>query len=145
MPQETKAHPDFDSPTGVFSAHPESLAGWTVDLAAEAGTTMDVLEKAFDYRGDVTLHLADGRAVSGYLFDRRRGAGLADSTVRLMPAEAAPGGGNQKIGVRYSDIRRIEFSARDPAAGKSFETWVKKYIEKKTKGEVASIESESLD
>lgn len=130
MPQETKSMPE---PVAT-------LAGWSVDLN-DPTMAFDALEKAFDYRGDITLHLSGGRVVAGYLFDRRKGAGLADSTVRLLPAD----GSEEKVTVPYADIRRIEFSSRDPAAGKSFETWVKKYIEKKLKGEKASIESESLE
>ena len=116
-----------------------SVCGWSVDLTDDA-KTFDVLEKAFDYRGDVTLTLKDGRTIAGYLFDRRRGKGLADSSVRLMGAAS-----DEKITVKYAEIARIAFSDRDPAAGKSFETWVKKYVEKKLAVEKASIESETLD
>ena len=45
------------------------------------------LEKAFDYRGDVTLTLKDGRVIHGYIFDRRPGATLSDSAVRVMPSD----------------------------------------------------------
>ena len=38
-----------------------------------------------------------------------------------------------------------EFSGRDMAHGKSFETWVNKFIEKKLAGETASIECDTLD
>ncbi len=117
----------------------DSVAGWSVDLGDD-DATFDILEKAFDYRGDVTLTLKDGSVVAGYLFDRKRGKTLTDSSVRLLPPTS-----EERITVRYADIRHIAFSDRDPAAGKSFETWVKKYIEKKLKGEKASIESEALD
>lgn len=133
MPQETKSMP------ADILAQQHSVAGVSIDLADDA-TAFDMLEKAFDYRGDVTLTLKDGRVIAGYLFDRRKGATLADSSIRLMgPAS------DEKITVRYADIAHIAFSDRDPAAGKSFETWVKKYIEKKLAGEKASIESETLD
>lgn len=119
-----------------------SPVGQTFDLSNQgADFAMQAIEKAFDFRGDVTLTLKDGRAVSGYLFDRSKGKGLADSYVRLMPT--AQDQGNQKI--CYADIKLLAFSDRDPAAGKSFETWVKKYVEKKMAGERASIESEALD
>jgi dipeptidyl aminopeptidase/acylaminoacyl peptidase len=131
MPQETKAVPQ--------AVEPASPAGWTVDLSDQQ-LAFDALEKAFDYRGDVALDLADGRTIVGYLFDRRKGNGLADSSVRLL----CPGS-DDKVAVTYADIRRIAFSDRDPAAGKSFDTWIKKYIEKKLAGEKASIESETLD
>jgi hypothetical protein len=131
MPQETKA-------MSVLAASP-TLPGWTVDLTNDQ-FTFEVLEKAFDYRGDVSLTLRDARVITGYIFDRRRGHGLDDSSVRLMAS-----GSDDKITIAYTDIRHIAFSDRDPAAGKSFETWVKKYVEKKLAGEKASIESESLD
>ena len=46
------------------------------------------LDKAFDYRGDVTITLQDGTSVEGYVFDRRAGEPLADSVVRLIPRTA---------------------------------------------------------
>lgn len=119
-----------------------SLPGWSVDLngAASAEETRRVLETAFDYRGDITLTLADGRDLTGYLFDRVKGTGLSDSFVRLL----APGS-DEKVKVPYEQVKRIAFSDRDPAAGKSFETWIKKYVEKKLAGEAANIESEELE
>lgn len=133
MPQETKSMP------ADLLAQQHSVAGVSIDLADDA-TAFDILEKAFDYRGDVTLTLKDGRVIAGYLFDRRKGVSLADSSIRLMGPVS-----DEKIAVRYADIKHIAFSDRDPAAGKSFETWVKKYIEKKLAGERADIESETLD
>jgi hypothetical protein len=132
MPQETKSMPET-------SSHAASPAGWAVDVS-DAGTAMDVLEKAFDFRGDVRLTLEGGTVVEGYVFDRRRGAGLSDSTVRLL----CPGS-DEKVSVGWGTVRHVAFSERDPAAGKSFETWVKKYVEKKLAGERASIESERLE
>ena len=129
MPQETKSMPE---PVA-------SLPGWSVDLGNEQ-TAFDVLEKAFDYRGDVTLTLRGGKVVTGYLFDRQRGLGLSDSSVRLLGPSS-----EEKIRLAYDQIAHIAFSDRDPAAGKSFETWVKKYVEKKLAGEKASIESEVLE
>lgn len=116
-----------------------TLQGAKVDLAAmDEASRLDILEKAFDFRGDVTLGLADGRAISGYIFDRRKGAGLEGSQVRLLPPV-----GEDRITIAYCDVRTVEFG-KDAAHGKSFETWVKKYVEKKLAGEKASIESEAL-
>lgn len=99
------------------------------------------LEKAFDYRGDVTVTKKDGTVVEGYLFDRRAGVTLYDSYVRIMPREAPA-----KITVRYSEIAGLAFSGRDTAAGKSWEAWVKKYVEKKAAGETGiEIKPEQLD
>lgn len=89
----------------------------------------DAVDQAFDYRGDVTLVLSDGRTVEGYLFDRRREAG----ELRVMLAD----GGREVVG--YSSVKSIALSGRDPATGRSWETWVKKYIEKKRAGVSASM------
>ena len=49
-------------------------------------------------------------------------------------------------GRSYNEIARLEFTGRDTAAGKSFETWVRKYREKKAAGEKnIQIEPEKLD
>ena len=88
------------------------------------------LEKAFDYRGDVTIVRKDGSSVEGYIFDRRTAATLSQSFIRLFPkGEAA------KISIPYSDIASLTFTGRDTAAGKSWEAWLKKYWEKKAAGE----------
>lgn len=118
----------------------ENLEGWIPELATDEEVRA-ALEKAFDYRGDVTLTLKDGRQVNGYVFDRRTGKTLADSAVRVIPSTE-----RTKLSIPYSDIAALNFSGRDTAAGKSFEAWVKKYWEKKAKGEAnIGIEPEKLD
>ena len=118
----------------------EKLEGWIPTLAGD-DDIRQALEKAFDYRGDVTITRKDGSKVEGYIFDRRSGKTLADSAVRLYPKDS-----NQKIAVPYSDIAALAFSDRDPAAGKSWEAWVKKYWEKKSAGEKnIGIEAEKLE
>src|SRR6266849_10576909 len=62
----------------------ERLEGWIPALASEE-ELCGALEKAFDYRGDVTITRKDGSKVEGYLFDRRTAPNLADSVVRLFP------------------------------------------------------------
>ncbi len=117
----------------------ENLEGWIPALATEA-EIREALEKAFDYRGDVTLTRKDGTQVQGYLFDRRTGPTLADSIVRILPSTS-----REKLSIRYSDIAALAFTGRDTAAGKSFEAWVKKYWEKKAAGERdIQIEPEKL-
>ena len=118
----------------------EKLEGWVPELAGEE-EVRQVLEKAFDYRGDVTITRKDGSKVEGYIFDRRTGKTLADSAVRLFPKH-----GDQKISIPYSDIAALAFSGRDTAAGKSFEAWVRKYWEKKAAGEKnIGIQAEALE
>ena len=110
------------------------------ELAGEE-EVRQALEKAFDYRGDVTITRKDGSKVEGYIFDRRPGKTLADSAVRLFPKDA-----DQKISIPYSEIAALAFTGRDTAAGKSFEAWVRKYWEKKAAGEKnIGIQAETLE
>ena len=107
----------------------EQLEGWIPELATDEEKRV-AFEKAFDYRGDVTLTLRDASKITGYVFDRRTGLTLQDSMVRIIPAQE-----RTKLAVSYADIAAIAFTGRDTAAGKSFEAWVKKYQEKKAAGE----------
>jgi len=118
----------------------ENLQGWIPQLATEADVRA-VIEKAFDYRGDVTITRKDGAAFTGYLFDRRASSTLADSVVRLMLATSS-----ERPAIPYSEIAAIAFTGRDTAAGKSYDAWVKKYWEKRAAGEKnISIEPEALE
>jgi len=120
----------------------ENLEGWIPELATEA-EVKDALEKAFDYRGDVTLTLKSGEVIEGYLYDRRQGKSLEDSLVRVIPSK---GEDKSRRSIPYSEIAALNFSGRDTAAGKTFEAWVKKYWEKKAAGEKnIQIEPEKLD
>jgi len=118
----------------------ESVQGWVPKLATEEELRV-ALEKAFDYRGDVTLTLKDNSKIEGYLFDRTTGSSLTTSFVRVLPKES-----NQKLKISYAEIAALAFTGRDTAAGKSWEAWVGKYWEKKASGEgVLTLEPESLE
>lgn len=122
----------------------ENLEGWIPALATES-EIREALEKAFDYRGDITLTLKNGGVVEGYLYDRYNGPTLEASKVRLIPTpkDGAP---VERVSVSYSEIAGLNFSGRDTAAGKTFDAWVKKYWEKKAAGETnIQIEPEKLD
>ena len=98
------------------------------------------LELGF-HRVQFTPDLLPADVTGVNVFDRRSGATLVESIVRLLPKDR-----DEKIAVKYADIARLEFSGRDTAAGKSFETWVKKYQAKKAAGEKnIGIEPEKLD
>lgn len=96
------------------------------------------VDLAVDYRGDVSLTLDDGRTVEGFVFDRRRHTTEGEQ-IRLIET-----GSTSRTAVPLARIERLEFTGRDTAAGKSFETWMRKYVEKKLAGESASIESEAI-
>jgi hypothetical protein len=125
----------------MSEAPEKSLQGWIPPLATDEEVRA-ALEKAFDYRGDVTLTLRDGSLVEGYLFDRRNdGATLGQCTASVYPKDR-----DEKVTVSYSEIARVEFTGKDTAHGKSFETWMKKYFEKRAAGETnIRLEPEKLD
>ena len=107
----------------------EKLEGWVPELAREEDLR-NALEKAFDYRGDVTLTLKSGERIEAFIFNRRTGQSLADSYVQYF-APNVPG----KLKLSYADIARLEFSGKDRAAGKHWEDWVKAYNGRKAAGE----------
>jgi hypothetical protein len=118
----------------------ENLQGRVFEAATEQ-ELCEALEKAFDYRGDVTITLKNGSAIDGYIFDRRIGTTLAGSCVRLFPKNDP-----QKVTVSCADIAGLAFTGRDTAAGKSWEAWVRKYWEKKQAGETnIELKPEKLD
>jgi len=118
----------------------ESVQGWVPELASEEELRI-ALEKAFDYRGDVTLTLKDLSRIEGYIFDRVSGPTLSTSFVRVLPQDS-----RQKLRIAYADIAALAFTGRDTAAGKSWEAWVRQYWEKKASGEGdLSLQPESLE
>jgi len=140
MTGKESGHIDHEAAQAVPHANPdalevapgtahEHLEGWIPQLATEDEIRV-ALEKAFDYRGDVTITRKDGSKIEGYLFDRRTAATLNDSIVRLYPKNSG-----EKVSIFYADIAALAFTGRDTAAGKSWEAWMKKYAAKKAAGE----------
>jgi hypothetical protein len=107
----------------------EQLEGWVPELASE-DDLREALEKAFDYRGDVTITTSSGKKIEAYIFNRRTGATLAESYVQYFEPNVD---GKQKLS--YADIARLEFTGKDRAAGKHWEDWVKAYNDRKAAGE----------
>lgn len=135
---EHTLHPD-ELEIAPGSAH-ETLQGWVPPMATDE-ELREALEKAFDYRGDVTIMRKDGSKIEGYIFDRVTDKTLDGSFVRLLPKDS-----NQRVKIAYSEIAALGFTGRDTAAGKSWEAWVRKYWEKKEKGgESLSLQPESLE
>jgi hypothetical protein len=117
----------------------EQLEGSVPSIATEQDLK-NALEKAFDYRGDVTITLKSGEKIEAYIFNRQTGATLADSFVQYF-APNAP----DKRKLAYDQIARLEFG-KDRAAGKHWEDWVKAYNEKKAAGEThIALVPESLE
>src|SRR5262245_53144622 len=110
------------------------LQGTTVD-ARDPAMLRQAIDLAMNYRGDVTIvRRGETQPIEGYVFDCRNDRATGAVSVRIIAA-----GRDERITVPLSDIERILFTGRDTASGKSFETWVRKYVQKKTAGESASI------
>ncbi len=123
----------------AISSDHTTLAGTVVD-ASDPEALRLAIDAALSYRGDVTItRRSTGQPIEGYVFDCTSQASPAQLAVRLIPKD-----GSERVTIRGNDIARIEFSGKDPAAGKSFETWVNKYVAKKLAGESANIESEPV-
>ncbi len=83
--------------------------GWSAPASPES------LRVAFEYRGDVTLHLEDDSRVDGYL------SNLSGDTLRLWCR-----GETAQLEIPIRHVKHVELSGRDTASGKSWQTWMKK-------------------
>ncbi len=79
----------------------------------------EVVDQAFDYRGDVTLELKSGESIVGYVFGRTNNGTRAE--LELFPTDK-PG----QMTIQYADIAAITFSGKDTALGQSWESWIQK-------------------
>jgi len=107
----------------------QQLEGWVPELASDE-EIRNALEKAFDYRGDVTITTKSGEKIEAYIFNRTTGATLEGSFVQYFTPKS-----EEKRKLSYAEIARLEFSGKDRAAGKHWEDWVKAYNERKAAGE----------
>jgi len=94
-----------------------TLEGWTPEIG-KGVPLEEVIDKAFDYRGNVTVVKTDGSETVGYVFNRNRD--VAVPFVQMFDAD-----GVGPISIRYADIRTIRFTGRDTAAGNSYAAWLR--------------------
>lgn len=116
----------------------DNLEGWIPALASEA-EIHEALEKAFDYRGDVTITTKSGQKIEAYIFNRKSLATLAESWVQYFAPDA-----ESKQKLSYAEIARLEFG-KDRAAGKRWEDWVAAYNEKRAAGQKHELTPDALD
>ena len=101
-----------------MTVQPEAnLEGWTPEVG-DAASLAEVIERAFDYRGDVTIVRRDGSEVIGYLFNRD--AAVARPFVQVFEQQGGP-----PLTLPYADIRTIRFTGRDTATGNSYAAWLR--------------------
>jgi hypothetical protein len=94
-----------------------TLEGWDPGVV-DGPELAFVVERAFDYRGDVTVVHRDGRELVGYLFNRE--AGARPPFVQMFARD-----GGEAITIPYADIASIRFTGRDTAAGNSYAAWLR--------------------
>jgi len=127
MPAEVKTHPATN--------RPNSLEGAVFTFQSEADRH-EGIDKAFDYRGDVTIHLAS-ETIEGYIFNR-------DPKAVPPRIEVFIKGSEEPRIIPYADINGIAFSGKDTADGKSWDAWVsKKEDERKAEAERIKAETEA--
>ena len=93
------------------------LEGWEPGVGVEVSLE-EIVERAFDYRGDVTVVRQDGSEVIGYLFNRTRDA--AEPFVQMFERDKSGASS-----ISYARIRAIRFSGKDTAAGNSYAAWLR--------------------
>ena len=78
--------------------------------ASDGGDEIAALvERAFHYRGDVTVRTAEGLDVTGYLFNR-------DARSEAPWAQLFETDSRREVEILYRDIRDVLFTGRDTAA-----------------------------
>jgi hypothetical protein len=94
-----------------------SLEGWDPGVV-DGPDLAYVVERAFDYRGDVTVVRADGRECVGYVFNRN--TDVTAPYVQMFERESG-----QTLTIPYAQITSIRFTGRDTAAGNSYAAWLR--------------------
>jgi hypothetical protein len=95
-----------------------SRQGWDPEIGPSL-TLEEVVEQAFDYRGNTTIVTRDGAEIVGYIFNRN--ASVPEPYLQYFD-EAGEG----PFTLRYADIATIRFTGRDTAAGQSWKAWVER-------------------
>jgi hypothetical protein len=89
-------------------------------------TIEEQIEKAYDFRGHVTVILRDGKTLVGFLYNRVTGA---DAYIELYPKDK-PG----SVKFAYTEIAKVDCTGEDCAAGDSYQDYLKRKAERE-KGE----------
>jgi hypothetical protein len=112
-----------------------SLEGAVFTFHSEADR-IEAIDKAFDYRGDVTLTLRNEQ-IEGYIFNREPKATPPRIQVFIK------GSSDPRI-IPYADVTALAFTGKDTADGKSWDAWVsKKEHERQAEADRIKAEAEA--
>ena len=95
-----------------------SLEGWVPQIN-DYTSLREVVDFAFDYRGNTTVVKTDGHEVVGYIFNRD--AGAPEAFIQLFDEQ-----GDGPFTIPYREIATIKFTGKDTAAGNSWKAWVER-------------------
>jgi hypothetical protein len=95
-----------------------TLEGWVPQIG-EYLTLAEVIEFAFDYRGNATIVKTDGTEVVGYVFNRDRG--VPAPFIQFFDED-----GEGPFTLAYSEIANVKFTGKDTAAGNSWKAWLER-------------------
>jgi hypothetical protein len=95
-----------------------TLEGWVPQIGP-ALTLGEVIDFAFDYRGNTTIVKADGTEVVGYVFNR-------DGRAARPFLQYFDERGEGPFTLPYSAVVTIKFTGKDTAVGGSFKAWLER-------------------
>ena len=95
-----------------------SLEGWVPQIN-DYLSIREVIDFAFDYRGNTTVVKRDGSELVGYVFNRD--ADAAEPFIQLFDEQ-----GEGPFTIAYREIANIRFTGKDTAAGNSWKAWVER-------------------
>jgi hypothetical protein len=100
--------------SGISSSDtPQSWEGQRVQPANDE-ELREIINRAFDYRGDVTLQLKGGGQVVGFVFDRCEDGPRPHVKLYLPNCD-------KPQAVSYEEVAGVVFSGEDTAFGRSWE------------------------
>ena len=113
----------------------KTLQDWIPELSEDL-TLAQVIDLAFDYRGNTTVMKTDDTEVVCYIFNR-------DNNVSQPFIQIFDEAGNGPFKIPYSDIKNIKFTGKDTAFGKSWEAWQRR--REKEKARKAAVQDGHLE
>jgi len=101
-------------------------------------TLEEVIEFAFDYRGNTTIVRTDGTEVVGYVFNRNNL--VPEPFIQFFDEK-----GDGPFTLPYAHIVTIKFTGKDMAAGNSWKAWLARKEKEREQVGAARVSRRDLD